>query len=149
MKNVLFILLVILMTACMNQEEENIPLSENGKIAQRYLEEKGYKVVSHEGERTKIFTKADLTESPDKELWEVQYIAPDKYVGKEILMVKFFIKNHPLDHEYDGGKTSVTLMMLNKEVIGGESFPYSKANDLIGVPYSLDGKTAEEVQNSK
>ena len=67
-------------------------------------------------------------------------------MNKEIHLIHFFIKGHPLDDEYQEGKTHVTVMMWNREVIGGTSFPYSKHDDLVGGSYSLDGKTSEEIQ---
>ncbi|TFB13595.1 hypothetical protein E3U55_15865 [Filobacillus milosensis] len=46
------------------------------------------------------------------------------------------------------GKTSVTAWVIEKEVIGGWSYPISKNDDVVGAPYSLDGKTAEEVKGN-
>ena len=145
MKNVLFILLALFLTACSQQQEEPIPLTEHGEIAKRYLEDKGYKVLSYEGERTMVFTRSDLTKSPHKEFWAVQDTEPDLYLDKKLLLVKFLIKHHPLDDEFHEGKTSVTVMMWNQEIIGGTSFPYSKKYDLVGGESSLDGRTFEEV----
>ena len=115
-------------------------------MAKRYLEDQGYEVLSYEGERTKVFTRSDLTKSPHKEFWEVQDIEPDIYLNKKLFLVDFLVKNHPLDYEFNEGKTNVTVMMWNKEVIGGTSFPYSKKKDLLGSDYSLDGRTNEEVR---
>jgi hypothetical protein len=42
--------------------------------------------------------------------------------------------------------THVTVWLIESEVIGGWSYPISKHNDVDGAPFSLDGKTAEEIK---
>lgn len=145
MKKLLYLLFFLLISGCA-QGDEPIPLTENAEIAKRYLEDKGYEVLSYEGEKTMTYTRSDLTKLPAKQVWAVQTIEPEPYMNKEIHLVRFFVKGHPLDDAYQEGKTNVTVMMWSQEVIGGTSFPYSKQNDLVGGSYSLDGKTTEEIQ---
>ncbi|MRX72127.1 hypothetical protein GJU40_08125 [Bacillus lacus] len=140
MKKVFILLIAFILTGCSNQPT----LTENGEIADSYLQKLGYEVVSYEGESMIIFTKPRLTDMPDEQIWGVQYTEPDEYLDKEILLEKFLIKNHPLDDQFDMGKTNATVMTLNGEVIGGWSFPHSK-EPLVGAPYSIDGKTIEEI----
>lgn len=143
MKKYVVLLFTILFLAACNENES---LSENATIAQNYLLSEGFEVVSHDGDDWQEFSEAELLEPPNEQLWAVQAIKPDDYVNKRIDTVSFTVKNHPLDEQFNMGKTSVTVWLLNGEVIGGWSFPVSNTNDLIGAPSSLDGKTAEEVQ---
>lgn len=146
MKKPLYYLIFLLLCGCAQSDEQR-PLTENARICKGFLEDKGYDVLSYEGERTRTYTISDLTKLPAKEDWAVQSIEPEPYLNKEIHLVRFFVKGHPLDNEFQEGKTSVTVMMWNREVIGGTSFPYSKHNDLLGGSYSLYGKTSEEMQS--
>lgn len=83
---------------------------------------------------------------PHQELLSVQYMEPDKYLDKRMDTVKFTVENHPLDNVFEMGETSVTVWLVGNEVIGGWSSPISNNNDVVGSPYSLDGKTVEEVK---
>lgn len=58
------------------------------------------------------------------------------------------MKNHPLSNIYGPQKSfsykvEVRVFIFNGEIIGGISHPVG--NGIGGSPYSLDGKTAEEV----
>lgn len=138
----LFVSLFVI-TSCSQHE-----LSEHGEIAKQYLEESGYEVITHRTDSSKEFSQVDLFSQPTQQIWSVQYTEPDDYLDKKIDTVAFTIKNHPLDHIFNMGKTDVTVYMYNNEVIGGWSFPISEADDVVGPPSSLHGKTAEEIQGS-
>ena len=148
MKKLMYLLICLLLSGCV-QDDDQLPLTKKARISKEYLEDKGYVILTYEGEETKTYTKSDLTKLPHKQDWAVQTIEPDPYLNKEIHLVHFFVKGHPLDDEFQGGKTSVTVMMWNEEVIGGTSYPYSKHNDLLGGSYSLDGETSEENQSKQ
>jgi hypothetical protein len=148
--------LSLIFTGCSEKEIElsenaivakDIELSDDAIIAKNHLEQqKGYEVISYEGDSKQEFTRTDLRTMPDRQLWSVQNIEPDEYLDKRIDTVKFTIKNHPLDELFNMGKTHVTVWLIDSEVIGGWSYPISKHNDVIGAPFSLDGKTAEEIK---
>ena len=137
-----FLFVIIFLVGC-NENEE---LSENATIAKNYLISEGYEVISHERDGWQEFSKSDLLDLPNKQVWAVQYKEPDEYLNKRIDTVTFTIKNHSLDEQFNMGKTTVTVWLFDGEVIGGWSYPISKDNDVVGAPSSLDGKTAEEIQ---
>ncbi len=140
---VLIFTFIIIVTGC---RETEIQLSENAKIAKDYLEQNEYEVISYQGESNLEITKTELRTMPIQQLWSVQRIEPDEYLNKKIDAILFTIKNHPLDDVFNRGETSVTVWLLDGEVIGGLSSPISKSNDIVGAPYSLNGKTSEEIK---
>ena len=73
-------------------------------------------------------------------------IEPDEYLDKRIDTIRFTIKNHPFDDEFNMGKTTVSVWLFDGEVIGGISAPVSKENDVVGAPASLNGKNTEEIK---
>lgn len=80
----------------------------------------------------------------------MQYVKRDKYIDKTIDEVSFLVQNHPLDQYFKTqssftGRTHVTVYLLDGTVFGGFSFPES-IEALYGAPYSLDGKSAEEIK---
>jgi hypothetical protein len=138
----LFTFTFIFLVGCKEKEE----LSENATIAKNYLISEGYEVISHQGDGWQEFSKSDLHDLPNQQVWAVQYNEPDEYLNKRIDTVTFTIKNHPLDELFNMGKTTLTVWLYDSEVIGGWSYPISKDNDVVGGPSSLDGKAAEEIQ---
>lgn len=133
---------ILIMCGCSGQER----ISENQKVAEVYLEGLGYEVLAFNGESLQQFTYSNVHALPNQQIWAVQEVEPEAYLNKEIARLSFLIKNHPLDSEFDVGKTDVTVFVYDGEVIGGFSYPLSKKKDVIGAPYSLTGKTAEEMQ---
>lgn len=143
----MILLAIVLFSAgCSSQH----PINKERRIAEEYLQEHGYTVMSHEiSLEPYTLLKKDLRKTYNMQIWEVQMITPEDYIGETIYGERFIIKNHPLDHWESGtnkslGKTEVYLMIVNDQVIGGTSFPVTKEN-LYGAPYSLDGKTFEEL----
>lgn len=138
-------LLFLMLTGCGNE------VKGDEKIAEEYLEQQGYQVTSQKGEvHTYILDKSKLnggTETlPYKQSWGVQSVEPDIYFGKEIKVYRFTVKNHPLEKQYKI-ETNVGIMICEGQVIGGTSFPVQGKDEelIMGAPYSLDGKTLEEV----
>lgn len=140
MKKQLFVslFLVLLLLSCSKQKSVEV------MNAEVYLESLGYEVVSFENESTIILKQSHLLSLPDKNIWAVQTVDPNAYLNKEIQTVSFFIKNHPLDHMFEMGKTYVTVFLFNGNVIGGWSAPHSK-EPITGGYYSIDGKTIEDL----
>ncbi|MBT2663413.1 hypothetical protein [Bacillus sp. ISL-45] len=123
-------------------------LDENAQLAKDYLKEQGYSIRSYEGRYSYIIEREQLIHKPDSSIWAVQTVEPDAYIGKEITQERFIVKNHPLSKIYGPQKSfsykvSVSVFMYNGKIIGGISSPVG--NGVGGSPYSLDGKTAEEV----
>ena len=81
---------------------------------------------------------------PHISIWARQTVQPDPYIGKDIIQEIFIVKNHPLSRVY-GRKVEVRVFVFGGQVIGGTSVPAD--DSMAGWGYSLDGKTAEEVQD--
>ncbi|OGX78424.1 hypothetical protein A6395_12120 [Exiguobacterium sp. SH31] len=138
-KRIGILLAVVLLAACSDASGKPEPtLGADAKMAEAYLEEQGYELVSYKGNRTSSFEKSDLLELLTRSTWEVQTTPPDEYIGRNIRQEHFIVRNHPL------GQANVFVMMVDGEIIGGTSFPDS-AEPLVGSSYSLDGKTSEEL----
>ncbi|CAM5791449.1 MULTISPECIES: hypothetical protein [Brevibacillus] len=134
-----------------NKEDEaqatNAPLADAPTFAVDFLNAKGYKIEASQGLVSSYTLTKDYLANDGSHAWAYQAVNPDDYLGKEISLYRFIVSNHPLDlelpnDEYD--KTVIVLMTSGTEVIGGTSMPDSK-EPLAGGPYSLDGKTLEEV----
>ncbi|USG63440.1 hypothetical protein NDK47_14765 [Brevibacillus ruminantium] len=135
---------VTLSWAKSKQEASTDPLIQ---IAAQYLTEKGYVIEKSEGLVHSYTLTGEELASHQSVTWALQQVKPDIYLGKEILFYKFIVSNHPLDlesktDEYE--KTDIVVMLNGEEVIGGTSMPHSEEL-LYGGPYSLEGKTLEEV----
>ncbi|WLR57248.1 hypothetical protein LC048_10515 [Mesobacillus subterraneus] len=142
MKKLVILLVVFVLTACGPR------LDENAQLAKEYLKDQGYSIKSYEGKYSHIIKREQLIHKPDMSVWAVQTEKPDAYIGKEIIQERFIVKNHPLSKIYGPQKSfsykvSVSVFMFKGEIIGGISFPVG--NGIAGSPYSLDGKTSEEV----
>jgi hypothetical protein len=142
MKKLMVLVVVIFLAACGPR------LDENGQMAKQYLQDQGYSIKSFEGNATYTFERENLTDMPDIAYWRVQSVEPDAYIGKEIIQEIFIVKDHPLSEIYGpqpgfSEKVEVRVYIHDGEIIGGISFPSSEG--LAGSPYSLDGKTAEEM----
>lgn len=134
-----FIILVsflLLITGCSNSKIQN-----EEKI---YIKELGYKIVSYEGELDKYILNRNMLNSeteniPYQQIWSLQEIKLEDYLGKDIITKKYIVKNHPLKEICE--ETSLYLMFNEGNIIGGYSFPN---NDSYGGLYSLKGETIEE-----
>ncbi|NIK70492.1 MULTISPECIES: DUF4830 domain-containing protein [unclassified Paenibacillus] len=125
-------------------------ISGDEKNAEQYVEQQGYKVITRKGEVQKYvldkskFFEGSVESTYNQQIWGVQKEEPDKYFGKEITEYGFTVKNHPLEKKYNT-ETNVSVMVCDGKVIGGTSFPVQGKVLLMGAPFSLDGKTLEEV----
>jgi hypothetical protein len=143
----LFIVLLVLITGC--QQSQHIKLSENSKMAKKYLENQGYEIISYEEyhESYKL-TKHKLESLPYKAWWSMPGNDPKPYYGKTVHVQKFIVKNHPLDHWEccngirSKGKVNVYVYLIEGEVVGGISYPdIPEDSGLLGGYWSLDGRT--------
>ena len=131
-------------------------LSKEAKIAQLFLQEKGYKVIAYSSGTSSSYqlTEEKLNDEQDKYenyKWALQGISPERYIGKTINNERFIVKNHPLDKWKSGssvseGKAYVDVMVIDGKALGGVSAPYTKEK-LVGKPFTLDGETLEEIKN--
>ncbi|WP_019850786.1 hypothetical protein [Desulfitobacterium sp. PCE1] len=120
----------------------------NGNFAKRYLEIKGYKIISYEG-CTEIYTleKWLLIKLPYSHYWEVQDEDPNKFIGKVVSVEQFIVCNHLLDHYVkEKGKTKVWVFVIEGECVGGCSLPVTD-EPLIGGVYSIDGRSWDEIHS--
>ncbi|WP_078552883.1 hypothetical protein [Bacillus alkalicellulosilyticus] len=129
---------LFLLIACSEQEL----LSDNGEIAKNHLIDLGYEILSIGQISQYQFNGSVL----DEQIWGVQAVEREHFLNKKIDTISFEVKNHPLDDMFGTGKTMVTVFLDGESVIGGWSFPIAE-EELFGAPYSLDGKTAEELQD--
>ncbi|RBP89967.1 hypothetical protein DFO70_11073 [Cytobacillus firmus] len=82
---------------------------------------------------------------PHVSIWARQTVQPDPYIEEDIIQEIFIVKNHPLSKIY-GIEAELRVFIFDGQVIGGISYP---ADDTMGGwGYSLNGKTAEEVQDN-
>ncbi|KKO52586.1 hypothetical protein [Paenibacillus sp. DMB20] len=127
--------------------EPKLPMSKEEKAAAAYVESFGYTIHKRSGKihtyiLEKSFFRSGSGQTPYIQTWSVQSRDPADFFGKEISGYRFTVSGHLLDKMYDT-HTQIYVMMADGRVIGGTSFP--DKDDLAGAPYSIDGKTLEEV----
>ncbi|MCR2805830.1 DUF4830 domain-containing protein [Paenibacillus soyae] len=133
-------LVLIIICGCAKED------ANDEKIAEQYVENQGYIMTSRKGEiHQYVLDKGMLLTTHDRQIWAVQKEEPEKYLGKEITLYGFTVNNHPLGKIYNR-ETNVSVMVCEGKVIGGTSFPVQEELLLLGAPYSLDGRTLEEVK---
>ncbi|WP_217560379.1 hypothetical protein [Paenibacillus sp. GbtcB18] len=135
------LLILLVLTACQDGKEVQVPREHS--LAQSYLEDKGYRIMSYEGEvQSYELTKDVLRKLPGMKYWGLQTVDPEQYLGKMIRVQKFVVKGHPLSK----GKVDVYVYENEGEPFGGTSFPQDQYG-ADGGGWSLDGKTLEEVHS--
>ena len=133
---------LLFLVGCSYDEKTFENLTEDGEIAKAYLEEQGFEVVGYNGESVLRFKEADFeTGSFEGKFWTVQPVKPDAYYDKSLPYISFIVKNHPFDEQSKKQQTSVNVLLHDKKVIGGTSFPDIKAG--VGGVHSLSGKCVE------
>lgn len=99
------LVLILFLSGCFSEN--------NSEIGNKYLKHRGYDVISYEGNiETYHLTKESLTQLRYLALWSVQKANPIEYLGKEVYVEKFIVKNHPFDTWESGlfkstGKTEI------------------------------------------
>lgn len=142
-----FVVIVFAMFYGQNVLFESPRQADNNSIkASRYLEDKGYRIISSNSLVSEnVLLKEDLLKLPFNKYWGLQSVNPSDYLYKTIQTYSFIVKDHPLDN-YKGNKdkqTAIWVMVCGNEIIGGYSSPVTE-EDLYGGVYSLEGKTLEE-----
>ncbi|ADU32336.1 hypothetical protein [Evansella cellulosilytica] len=143
---VISLIVVLFITGCSQGSAE----SQRVDIAKQYLEEKGYTMIEHiMTVEPFILTESDLLETYHIQIWQLQMLDVEQYIGKMINGEVFLINNHPLDHYENGtikglGYTHVHLLIVDDVVIGGTASPVTEET-IFGAPYSLEGKTFEDL----
>ena len=99
LKKILILITLIFLVACSNEETKLNNLSENGEIAKEYIESLGYEVVALQKEDVIRFTKQEMNLPPNKNFWAVQTIEPTNYLEKDLVQIKFLVKNHPFANQ--------------------------------------------------
>jgi hypothetical protein len=146
LKHLTFIVILLFLVGCAPE------LDANGESARQYLLNEEYEIKSYEGSQDYSFTQADLADMPHSSIWAVQANPPDSYIEKKIKQEIFIVENHPLSNIYGSQRgitqdVEVRVFIYKEEVIGGISIPIGDA--IGGWPYSLDGRTAEEIHGEK
>lgn len=146
MKKILFLiisLIIFTFVACTKR------VTGDEKTAENYVKSQGYKIASQKGEiqkytleKDKLYGTAETIQY--QQMWSVQKEDPDEYLGKEITIYGFTVKDHPLQKRDRNAKNGVNvyIMLSEGKVIGGYSYPDA---DVDGAYSSIDGKTLEEV----
>lgn len=135
------------LSGCSNlavDEEKNVSISIVEKQSE-YLNENDYNIIKSNGiTETYILQKSILTEQPHNIIWGLQNLNPEDYFEKTIDAYSYVVSNHKLDSYGDKEETQLWLLICEKEIIGGYSFP-NNTEKLYGGVYSLEGLTLEEV----
>lgn len=123
--------------------------NKNIRIAGKYIKEQGYTIFKLLGEVDRYKLDKSMLKNTSGNLgliqtWSVQKVKPDDYFGKEIVVVGFEVRNHPLQKIDSNAKDGVCInvMIVDDKVIGGTSSPNV---DTVGGAHSIDGKSLEEV----
>ncbi|MGG1638125.1 hypothetical protein [Paenibacillus sp. NRS-1760] len=140
MNTLKYLLILFLLSLSIGCTEETKTTSEQS-ISQSYLEEKGYRISSKEGQvESYELTEQKLSALPYMMYWGLQRVNPSDYIGKTIHIQKFTVTNHPLSK----GKVDVFVYLADSQPIGGTSFPNGDTTD--GGYWSIDGKNLEDIQ---
>ncbi len=122
----------------------------NIRVAGKYIKNQGYTISKVIGEVDKYELEKSIFQKSSgnlgyKQIWRVQKVKPQDYFGKEVIVIGFNVRNHPLQKKDINAKDGVRLniMIIDDKVIGGYSLPIT---DTVGGFYSLDGKTVEEIK---
>ena len=145
-KKWMIVFFCLFLVACGKEmETESEPeMTENGQVAEAYLEEQQYPIVSYDGEHTSDLTLEKLTEDRERTIWGLQAASPDEYMGKTVYYENFTVKDHPIGEQSPNGQTAVSVMIVDGKVIGGTSFPVTDGSGS-GNGYSLNGESLEDI----
>ncbi|WP_156942516.1 hypothetical protein [Alkalihalobacterium bogoriense] len=108
------VLLLFALVGCSNESK-----SENQKVAEEFLSEKGYNITSYNGAgHSYQLTKERLVEMPSVTHWTVQSVDPDLYLNKQVETEQFAVDNHPLSNA-DSKEVNVEVFLVDGTPIGG------------------------------
>ncbi|WP_038289226.1 DUF4830 domain-containing protein [Acetivibrio straminisolvens] len=159
MRRILSLLLIAfflcILVSCNQKEMQEceclkIHIIEKPEDIDNYIVLHGYEILESKG-KTEEYTLDKQRVYQSWQIWSVQHLAPDDYIGKEISIYSYIIKNHPLDNKSPNKKTNLSMMVCGNEIIGGYSSPYYEEKDIIQMPigeiYSFEGKNFENVKS--
>jgi hypothetical protein len=141
MKRKYFItLIVILAIPIIAIKIHSYKSNESSSLSENFLKSKGYEIILNKGkvEAYKL-TNEKLNQLPYSYIWKIQNIDINKYIGDNIDVYEYIVKNHPLDKlpENKNKDTKVWIIEANNKIIGGYSFPNSEA--YVSPVFPLDG----------
>lgn len=127
-------LMFLLVSGCSSEAESELQGDE--RIAAAALEAKGYKIVTALGESDAyVLHEEKLTEHLYMNIWSVQEVEPEQYIGKLVTNYGFIVSGHPLEHTYASADQSsayeyhTKVMLSEGKVFGGYSYPVRKDGD--------------------
>lgn len=143
--------IVVLLTVGLSACDQKVPDHVTGdeRTAAEYIISKGYNILSYEGVVSRYtLDRQKLSQYTYKEIWDVQEVKPDSYIGDEIVTYGFIVDQHPLDRKFASlykkynFETELKVMLSGSKVIGGTSSPEHKDKEFLstGGYYSLEAK---------
>jgi len=110
--------------------------------------EKGYEILESKG-KTEEYTLDKKRVYNNWQIWAVQYPEPDHYLGKEISIYSYIIRNHPLDD-----KSPIKNLFIRNDLWKYNHWRIFKSvlrrKDISLVPiggvYSLEGKNLKKLK---
>ena len=108
--------------------------SPSAGLARDFLSNKGYEIVSYEGNRQYALTKDGIRSKGFHYAWMFQSADLLQYSGKTMKVEEFCVSGHPLDtfaraDSRAVGETRVCVFIVSDEVIGGYSMPLLAPRD--------------------
>lgn len=109
-----------------------------------YIKKQGYRISKVVGQVDRYKLEKSMFQNTTenivyKQVWSVQSVKPNDYFGKDVIVIGFNTRNHPLQKKDINAKDGVRLniMIVEGKVIGGYSLPII---DTVGTCYSIDGE---------
>lgn len=118
------------------------------KTAQVYVEDSGYYVRESLGKvESYVLDEGRLDGGKEnlviERMWSVQEGDPKDYLGKEISVYGFVVKNHLLQQTFRSPQKIMAFVMLSEgQVIGGYSYPEKDEKEAF---YSFDGSFSTRI----
>ncbi|MRH43547.1 hypothetical protein GH741_12740 [Aquibacillus halophilus] len=108
-------------------------LSDTATVAKEHLEELGFEVLSYEQHQEKYELTSDKVDSDQLDpnsIWQEGIMNnPKPYIGENVDVEKFAVKNHPLDDKQCCGnvnaeeKVYTYVYIVEEQVVGGIAIP--------------------------
>lgn len=148
-KLILFLILLILLSSCSSlKQTEEPPYNHAGGTEEervQFMTGKGYNVLESNGIAISYVLEREMLKDMHYGIqWGLQNVEMDQYIGKEIIVYSYIIKNHPADEMSDKRQTKLWLITCDNIIIGGYSIPNCTA-EVMGSGYSLEGHCLEEI----
>jgi hypothetical protein len=116
--------------------------------AAEFIESHGYEAIQYTGSWTMTQRAPDLFHREhERYYWLSLDVDPEPYLDEKLYLYEFYAKNHPLDDMFGEGKTTLTIVFHDEEIIGGTSYPYSQ-HGVVGHAKMLDGTNPFDVKDT-